>query len=55
VPPPVTLPDARMTLELIAAIYASAFTCRSVRRGEIGPRSPFYQRMDGSGAPWERA
>jgi predicted dehydrogenase len=55
VPPPVTLPEARMTLELIAAIYASAFTGRSVRRGEIGPRSPFYQRMDGSGTPWGRA
>ncbi len=53
-PPPVTVPDARMTLELIAAIYASAFTGRTVRRGEIGPRSPFYQRMNGSGAPWER-
>jgi predicted dehydrogenase len=53
--PPVTPADARMTLELIAAIYASAFTGRCVRRGEIGPQSPFYQRMDGSGAPWGRA
>lgn len=54
VDPPVTLPDARMTLELIAATYASAFTGRPVRRGEIGPESPFYQRMNGTGAPWER-
>ena len=50
--PPVTTRDARATLELVAAIYASAFTRRPVRRGEIGPDSPFYHRMDGSGAPW---
>jgi predicted dehydrogenase len=50
--PPVTVPDARATLELIAAIYASAFTGRRVARGEIGPGSPFYTRMDGDGAPW---
>ena len=51
-PPPVTLPDTRRTVELIAAIYASAFTGRPVARGEIGPDSPFYHRMDGTGAPW---
>ena len=50
--PPVTTADARGTLELIAAIYASAFTGRPVARGAIGPESPFYDRMDGSGAPW---
>ena len=50
--PPVSLPDARSTLELITAIYASAFTGQPVKRGEIGPDSPFYRRMDGSGAPW---
>jgi predicted dehydrogenase len=49
---PVSLPDARSTLELITAIYASAFTGQPVRRGAIGPDSPFYRRMDGSGAPW---
>jgi hypothetical protein len=48
----VSLPDARSTLELITAIYASAFTGQPVRRGAIGPDSPFYRRMDGSGAPW---
>jgi predicted dehydrogenase len=52
-PPPVSLPDARRTMELIAAIYASAFTGGPVRRGEIGADSPFYHRMDGNGAPWE--
>lgn len=51
-PPPVTLADTRPTVELIAAIYASAFTGRRITRGELGPDSPFYQRMDGTGAPW---
>lgn len=51
--PPVS--DARNTLELIAAIYASAFTARPVRRGEIGPTSPFYATMEGTGAPWASA
>jgi predicted dehydrogenase len=50
--PPVSLVDTRMTVELIAAIYASAFTGARIRRGELGPDSPFYHRMDGSGAPW---
>lgn len=50
--PPVSLVDTQMTVELIAAIYASAFTGARVRRGELGPDSPFYHRMDGSGAPW---
>ncbi|MBO1752602.1 Gfo/Idh/MocA family oxidoreductase [Actinotalea sp. BY-33] len=51
-PLPVTLREARDTLELVAAIYASAFTGRTVRRGEIGPGHPFHSRMDGTGAPW---
>jgi predicted dehydrogenase len=50
--PPVTVEDARRTLELLAAIYASAFTGQRVRAGDIDPTSPFYQRMDGTGAPW---
>lgn len=45
--PPVGVGDARATLELIAAVYASAHGGRAVRRGEIGPDSPFYHRMDG--------
>lgn len=52
-PPPVSLPDARATMELLAAIYASAFTGAPVVRGQISEDSPFYHRMDGSGAPWE--
>jgi predicted dehydrogenase len=50
--PPVTSADARATLELSAAIYASAFTGRPVRRGEIDASSPFYASMPGKGAPW---
>lgn len=50
--PPVTTPEARQTLELVAAIYASAFTREPVSRGQLGPDSPFYHRMDGTGAPW---
>ncbi len=50
--PPVSLREARDTLELVAAIYASAFTGAVVRRGDIGPGHPFYERMEGTGAPW---
>jgi len=49
---PVPLSEARSTLELVAAIYASAFTGQVVLRGDIGPGHPFYARMDGTGAPW---
>lgn len=51
-PLPVTATDARETIELVAALYASAFTDRPVRRGEIGPDHPFAAAMDGTGAPW---
>jgi predicted dehydrogenase len=50
--PAVSLTDARRTLELAAAIYASAFSSRPVQAGEIGPGDPFYTAMHGSGAPW---
>lgn len=52
VAPPVTFADSRSTLELIAACYAAAFTREPVARGQLRPDSPFYHRMDGSGAPW---
>ncbi|MEV6343202.1 Gfo/Idh/MocA family oxidoreductase [Actinoplanes sp. NPDC051851] len=52
-PLPVTLPDTRMTMELIAAIYASAATERPVRRGEIGPDHPFATRMNGAVSAWQ--
>jgi hypothetical protein len=49
---PVPLREARSTMELVAAIYASAFTGQVVRCGDIGPGHSFYERMDGTGAPW---
>jgi predicted dehydrogenase len=51
-PLPVPLTEARKTMELAAAVYASAFTGATVRSGDIGPDHPFYGRMDGTGAPW---
>jgi predicted dehydrogenase len=50
--PPVTATDARLTVELVAALYASAFTGQPVRRGDIGPDHPFATSMEGTGAPW---
>jgi predicted dehydrogenase len=52
-PPPLPLDQVRSTMELVAATYAAAFTGSPVARGQIGPGTPFYHRMDGSGAPWE--
>jgi predicted dehydrogenase len=37
----------RQTLELIAALYKSAFTGRPVRRGAIDQTDPFYWHMNG--------
>ncbi|MEV4622092.1 Gfo/Idh/MocA family oxidoreductase [Asanoa sp. NPDC049573] len=50
--PPVTLAEARRTMRLVAAIYASAFTGRPVGPGDLGPGSPFHERMQGGGPPW---
>lgn len=50
--PPVTATDARLTVELVAALYASAFTGQPVRRGDLGPDHPFATSMEGTGAPW---
>ena len=52
--PPVTLDDARSTMEFVAAVYASAFTGERIRRGQIAPGSPFSLRMNGTGAPWRQ-
>jgi hypothetical protein len=51
-PLPVDTLSARDTLELIAGIYASAFTGARVRSGDIDVTSPFYSSMEGSGSPW---
>ncbi len=53
--PPVTLADTRNTMEFVAALYASAFTGNAVKAGEVGPDSPFYATMEGTGAPWRSA
>ncbi|ONI84110.1 oxidoreductase [Actinosynnema sp. ALI-1.44] len=45
--PPLSGSEGRAALELVAAIYKSAFTARPVRNGEIGPDDPYYHRMDG--------
>ena len=50
--PPVELAAIRPTMDLVTAIYASAFGGGPVQAGQIGPDSPFYRRMDGPGAPW---
>jgi predicted dehydrogenase len=52
VAPPVTIADTMATMKLAAGIYASAFTGAPVERGQIGPECPFYERMNGTGAPW---
>lgn len=54
VPPPVTLPDSRGTMSLVAGIYASAFGGGPVRPADLGAASPCYRRMDGPGAGWEQ-
>jgi predicted dehydrogenase len=53
-PPPVTLPDSRGTMSLVAGIYASAFGGGPVRPADLGTGSPCYRRMDGPGAGWEQ-
>ncbi|ALG11835.1 Gfo/Idh/MocA family protein [Kibdelosporangium phytohabitans] len=45
--PPLSGRQGREALELVAAIYRSAFTGQPVRRGDIGPDDPYYHRMDG--------
>jgi predicted dehydrogenase len=48
-PLPAGRESARQTLELAAAIYASAFTGKAVQRGEIVQGHDFYGGMDGDG------
>ncbi len=43
--------EARKTLELLTAIYKSAFTGEIVARGSIRPGDPFYQVLHGNRAP----
>ncbi|MFJ3673177.1 Gfo/Idh/MocA family protein [Streptomyces sp. NPDC090106] len=47
--------DGRTSLELVAALYRSAFTDTTVRAGEIGPGDPFYTAMHGDAPGWAPA
>ena len=42
-------PEARRTLELLTAIYKSAFTGEIVRAGSILPGDPYYAAVSGGG------
>ncbi|WP_406010196.1 Gfo/Idh/MocA family oxidoreductase [Streptomyces sp. NBC_00637] len=44
--------DGRTSLELISALYKSAFTDTTVRRGEIGPGDPYYTALHGGAPGW---
>ncbi|MET7480173.1 Gfo/Idh/MocA family oxidoreductase [Streptomyces sp. NPDC005648] len=44
--------DGRGSLELIAALYKSAFTDVTVKAGEIGPGDPFHTAMHGNTPGW---
>ncbi|MEM6282275.1 MAG: Gfo/Idh/MocA family oxidoreductase [Chloroflexota bacterium] len=46
-PQPVSLADVRPTLAFVSAIYRSARTGQTVRRGEITPGDDFYVSMHG--------
>lgn len=50
--PPGSGPDARRTLEFLAALYKSAFTGRPVHAGEITPEDPYYRAMHGNHPDW---
>ena len=43
--------EAQRTLDLLTAIYKSAFTDQPVARGSIGPDDPFYAKLHGGVAP----
>ncbi|MFD5847405.1 Gfo/Idh/MocA family protein [Streptomyces chartreusis] len=47
--------EGRTSLELIAALYKSAFTDATVRAGEIGPGDPFHSAMHGGAPGWAPA
>jgi predicted dehydrogenase len=46
--------EARRTLELLTAIYKSAFTGEIVRAGSIRPGDPFYAAVHGGGSTQRR-
>ena len=50
--PPVTPPEARRTMALIAGIYASAFTRGPVTPADLAPGTAFYTAMNGGREAW---
>jgi predicted dehydrogenase len=50
--PPVTPPEARRTMALIAGIYASSFTRRPVAPADLAPGTAFYTAMNGGHEAW---
>jgi predicted dehydrogenase len=44
--------DGRTSLELITAVYKSAFTDTTVRAGEIVPGDPYYTALHGGAPGW---
>jgi predicted dehydrogenase len=51
-PAPVTSAESRRTMQLVAGVYASAFTRAAVRPDELSSESPFYRKMEGNGPRW---
>ncbi|MFF6996515.1 Gfo/Idh/MocA family protein [Streptomyces sp. NPDC008313] len=47
--------DGRNSLELITALYKSAFTDTTVRAGDIGPGDPYYTALHGGAPGWAPA
>jgi predicted dehydrogenase len=47
-------PEARRTLEFLTALYKSAFTDTTVKRGSIQPGDAFYTALHGGQAPKRR-
>ncbi|MEU1706736.1 Gfo/Idh/MocA family oxidoreductase [Streptomyces sp. NPDC005706] len=48
-------PGGRTSLELITALYKSAFTGTTVRAGDIGPGDPYYTALHGGAPGWAPA
>lgn len=53
--PPASGRAGRETLELVTALYRSAFTGLPVRRDQLGPDDPFYHHLHGGTAGWAPA
>jgi predicted dehydrogenase len=45
--PPVAAADALRTLRLVTAVYAASFEGRPITPADLGPGSPFHDRMNG--------